>query len=233
MAPRKKALLVGIGQECVNDVLALRGLLISLKSYAPDDVQVLCDVALDQLPKANPPTVPNIIYGMHWLLDTAEPGDELLVFWSGRTKSFATLITAHVRYMTALRGALLKDVKWVMLMDSCPVSQWPFKWVAAAETTDCVAVTMAAPRDGYDPQAHVVVISGNERADDFVHMVEDGGFYTTFANSIIQALTHADVKAISVLELLLLLKRNMVQKAPEFRPMCGTTSLENLSKPIW
>lgn len=233
MAPRKKALLVGIGQGCVNDVLAVRGLLVSLKSYAPDDVQVLCDVALDSVPKANPPTVPNIIYGMHWLLDTAEPGDDLLVFWSGRTKSFANLITAHVKYMTALMGALPKDVKLVMLMDSCPVSQWPFKWVAAAETGTCVTLTAAPPCDGYDPQAHVVVLSGNEQADDFVHMVEERGFYTTFASSVIQALTHSDVKAMSVLELLLLLKRNMTKKAPEFRPMCGTTALETLCKPIW
>eukprot|EP01001_Neometanema_parovale_P007500 NODE_3800_length_1161_cov_46.005780_g3614_i0.p1 GENE.NODE_3800_length_1161_cov_46.005780_g3614_i0~~NODE_3800_length_1161_cov_46.005780_g3614_i0.p1 ORF type:complete len:348 (-),score=98.54 NODE_3800_length_1161_cov_46.005780_g3614_i0:56-1099(-) len=85
---RTKALLVGInyfGQQgelhgCVNDVLTMRQNIINF-GFDENNMRILVDD-----PNENPyaePTSRNILEGMHWLVDSAQPGDSLFFHYSG------------------------------------------------------------------------------------------------------------------------------------------------------
>lgn len=82
--PMKKALLVGINKYapelnadlrgCVNDVKAMRELLLGTYGFEPDNIRVVIDERA---------TKQNIIDRLKWLVADAQPGDELFFHYSG------------------------------------------------------------------------------------------------------------------------------------------------------
>lgn len=82
--PMKKALLVGINKYapelnadlrgCVNDVKAMRELLLGTYGFEPDNIRVVIDERA---------TKQNIIDRLKWLVAGAQPGDELFFHYSG------------------------------------------------------------------------------------------------------------------------------------------------------
>ncbi len=85
---KKKALLIGInyfGQRnqlrgCINDVRRLQNFLIGVYGYKPQDMVVLTDDSRDPI---SLPTKSNIIRGMKWLVNNAQPNDSLVFHFSG------------------------------------------------------------------------------------------------------------------------------------------------------
>ena len=86
---KKKALLIGInyiGQKgelrgCINDVKNIKSL-IKTRGFSkdPSRMVILTD---DQRDPQYQPTRDNIIQGMHWLVDGAQPNDSLFFHYSG------------------------------------------------------------------------------------------------------------------------------------------------------
>ncbi|OUM55714.1 hypothetical protein BVG19_g5295 [[Candida] boidinii] len=85
---KKKALLVGINyigtnnrlNGCINDVHNMCSFLINNFGYAKDDIVILTD---DQTMMASVPIKQNIIRGMQWLVNGAQPNDSLVFHYSG------------------------------------------------------------------------------------------------------------------------------------------------------
>jgi len=82
--PSKKALLVGINKYrpeldanlrgCVNDIENIRHLLITYFGFNPDNIRVIIDERATQA---------SILDRLHWLIDEAVSGDELVFHFSG------------------------------------------------------------------------------------------------------------------------------------------------------
>lgn len=85
---KKKALLVGINyigtnnklNGCINDVHNMCSFLINNFGYSKDDIVILTD---DQKMMASVPIKQNIIRGMQWLVNGAQPNDSLVFHYSG------------------------------------------------------------------------------------------------------------------------------------------------------
>jgi hypothetical protein len=86
---RRKALLVGInyfGQQgqlrgCINDVTNISKYLIECFDYRREDMVILTD---DQSNPMGLPTKANILRGMRWLVQDAQPNDSLFFHYSGK-----------------------------------------------------------------------------------------------------------------------------------------------------
>ncbi|SPO04156.1 probable Metacaspase-1 [Cephalotrichum gorgonifer] len=85
---RRKALLIGInyfGQDgelrgCINDVKNVSAFLTEKHGYRRENMLILTD---DQRDVRYHPTRENIINGMRWLVDGAQPNDSLFMHYSG------------------------------------------------------------------------------------------------------------------------------------------------------
>lgn len=87
----RKALLIGVNyvnshaplKGCVNDIWNLQCLLRHTLRYSPEQLQILAD-GFDGRPRPDRiPTKANIMAGLEWLVSTAQPGDHLLLVFSG------------------------------------------------------------------------------------------------------------------------------------------------------
>lgn len=85
---RKRALLIGCNypgsqaelRGCVNDVMRMSAMLRGRYGYSPHDMRILTD---DGHGPHGAPTRANIISGMRWLVEGAQPGDALFFHYSG------------------------------------------------------------------------------------------------------------------------------------------------------
>lgn len=88
LAGQKKALLVGINYEHelrlnhgVSDAKKMARFLQEHLYFYPDSILILTDGQHDR--HQNLPTEANILAGMHWLVEGAQPGDSLFFYFSG------------------------------------------------------------------------------------------------------------------------------------------------------
>lgn len=88
---KRKALLIGVNyvnshaplKGCVNDIWNVQCLLRHTLRYSPEQLQILAD-GFDGRPRPDRiPTKANIMAGLEWLVSTAQPGDHLLLVFSG------------------------------------------------------------------------------------------------------------------------------------------------------
>ncbi len=83
-----KALLIGINyigtdaqlSGCINDVTNMKSVLMNQYKVPESNIRLLSD---DQAVPTNVPTKKNIIDGMKWLIQDAQPGDTLFLHYSG------------------------------------------------------------------------------------------------------------------------------------------------------
>lgn len=88
LSGKKKALLIGINyfgtdselNGCINDVHNMGQFLVERYGFNQQDFVVLTD---DQQSPAGIPTRDNILKAMQWLVDGAQPGDNLFIAYSG------------------------------------------------------------------------------------------------------------------------------------------------------
>merc|ERR1740138_1081923 len=89
---RRKALLVGINytdsharlKGCVNDAWNMHCLLRHTLQFSEDQIRLLIDGENGQPPKSSrAPTRANILSGLQWLVEGAQPGDCLVLLFCG------------------------------------------------------------------------------------------------------------------------------------------------------
>lgn len=74
---------------CINDVRNLTEFLTTRYGYKREDMVLLTD---DQRDLKFHPTRENILSGMRWLVDGAQPNDSLFLHFSGEFRSFSPFL---------------------------------------------------------------------------------------------------------------------------------------------
>jgi hypothetical protein len=233
----RKALLIGMHQDVVDDAIGMFGLLASL-GYEIPNMRIICDSA-KKFPnyRCRSPTTGNIIKGIRWLINHAEKGDTLILFWSGIDITFQSKVYDHVRYMTALIGSLPSSVTFVMMFDSCPFTEWPFSWNAKSLTDS--TVVMKYNKSSVVKNTKVILYTGGENIEEFITMdVKDlpdrstaqglrqrrelpsvsGLWYSCFCRSIMRAMMQTWNDYVTPIEFLLKMRESV--DTDDYQPIC-------------